>query len=84
MNLVKIKIDTTSNKTADATGMIIRKNNQFRIVYFPKLVDNSKSNDECIGGYIICQKKSKSEKWENPLLSRQLVSSTECPLDSRF
>ena len=27
MNLVKIKVDTTSNKTADATGMIIRQNN---------------------------------------------------------
>ena len=25
MNLVKIKVDTTSNKTADATGMILIK-----------------------------------------------------------
>ena len=37
VNLVKIKVDTTSNKTADVTGMIIRKNNQYRIAYFPKL-----------------------------------------------
>lgn len=57
MNLVKIKVDTTSNKTADVTGMIIRKNNQYRIVYFPKLVDNSKNPEECIAGYLVCQKK---------------------------
>lgn len=65
MNLVKIKVDTTSDKTADATGMIIRNNNQYRIVYFPKLVDNSKSTEECISGYLICQKKSKNDKWED-------------------
>mgnify|MGYP004625047977 FL=1 len=65
MNLVKIKVDTTSNKTADATGMIIRQNNQFRIVYFPKLVDNSKNRDECIGGCLVCQKKTKNQNWED-------------------
>ena len=65
MNLVKIKVDTTSNKTADATGMIIRQNNQFRIVYFPKLVDNSKNSDECIGGCLVCQKKTKNLNWED-------------------
>ncbi len=65
MNLVKIKVDTTSNKTADATGMIIRQNNQFRIVYFPKLVDNSKNSDECIGGCLVCQKKTKNKNWED-------------------
>lgn len=65
MNLVKIKIDTTSNKTADVTGMIIRNNNQYRIVYFPKLVDNSKNPEECISGYLVCQKKSKNDKWED-------------------
>ena len=65
MNLVKIKVDTTSNKTADVTGMIIRKNNQYRIVYFPKLVDNSKNPEECIAGYLVCQKKSKNDQWED-------------------
>lgn len=65
MNLVTIKVDTTSNKTADATGMIIRQNNNFRIVYFPKLVDNSKNVDECIGGCLICQKKSINQNWED-------------------
>ena len=39
MNLVTIKLNTTSNKTANATGMVIRENSQFRIVYFPQLVD---------------------------------------------
>lgn len=63
MNLVKIKVDTTSNKTADVTGMIIRKNNQYRIVYFPKLVDNSKNSEECVAGYLVCQKKSKNDQW---------------------
>lgn len=65
MNLVKIKIDTTSNATADATGMIIRQNNKFRIVYFPKLVDNSKNSDECVGGCLVCQKKAKNQNWED-------------------
>lgn len=65
MNLVKIKVDTTSNKTADVTGMIIRKNNQYRIVYFPKLVDNSKNSEECVAGYLVCQKKSKNDQWED-------------------
>lgn len=65
LNLVRIRVDTTSNKTADATGMIIRKNNQYRIVYFPKLVENSKNEEESIGGYLVCQKKSLNEKWED-------------------
>lgn len=65
MNLVRIKVDTTSNKTAEATGMIIRSNIHYRIVYFPKLVDNSKNSEECISGYLVCQKKSKNEKWED-------------------
>ena len=42
MNLVKIRVCTTSKKTADATGMVIRNNNSFRIVYFPKLVKKNK------------------------------------------
>ena len=46
MNLVKIRVSTTSNKTADATGMVIRNNNSFRIVYFPKLVDNDKNPED--------------------------------------
>ena len=65
MNLVKIKVNTTSNKTADATGMIIRQNNQYRIVYFPKLVDNSKNPEECVSGCLVCQKKGKTDKWED-------------------
>ena len=65
MNLVKIKVDTTSNKTADVTGMIIRQNNQYRIVYFPKLVDNTRNPDECISGYIVCQRKFKRQNWED-------------------
>ena len=65
MNLVKIRVCTTSNKTADATGMVIRNNNSFRIVYFPKLVDNDKNPEECINGCLVCQKKSKNDKWED-------------------
>ena len=65
MNLVKINVDTTSNKTANATGMIVRKNNQFRVVYYPKLVDNDKNPEECVGGCLVCQKKKNNEKWED-------------------
>lgn len=65
MNLVRIRVNTTSNKTADATGMVVRKNNQFRIVYFPKLVDNDKNPEECVGGCLICQKKGKNDNWED-------------------
>lgn len=65
MNLVRIRVNTTSNKTADATGMVVRKNNQFRIVYFPKLVDNDKKPEECVGGCLICQKKGKNDNWED-------------------
>lgn len=65
MNLVKIKVNTTSNKTADVTGMVIRENQQYRIVYYPKLVDNTKNPEECVNGYLVCQKKGKSDKWED-------------------
>ncbi len=45
--------------------MIIRQNNQYRIVYFPKLVDNSKNPEECVNGCLVCQKKGKTDNWED-------------------
>lgn len=65
MNIVEIKFSSTSDKTANATAMIIRENKIYRILYFPKLVTNDKNPDECVEGSIICQKKSKNDKWEN-------------------
>ena len=65
MNLVTINVNTTSNITANATGMVIRENSQFRIVYYPQLVNNSKNPEESISGSLICQKKRKNDKWED-------------------
>ena len=65
MKLATIKVNTTSNKTADATGMVISNNTQYRVVFFPKLVENDKNQDECVEGCLVCQKKRKNEEWED-------------------
>lgn len=65
---IKFKINndivSTSNKTAEVQALVLRQNNNNRIVYVPKIIDKGDDWSSSISGCIVAQRKGINEKWE--------------------
>lgn len=65
MQIIDVEIETQSKDVATCNAVVLKINEQFRYMFIPRLIDNSKDNTKCLGGQFIVQKKVKSENWEN-------------------
>lgn len=59
----KLKVTPTSSRTADVEDIVLRKKERVRLVFRPMLVDNYRSEDACIRGHFVYQKKLKKDNW---------------------
>lgn len=74
MEVITISIEQMGKNIAKATAKVIRCNRDFRYLFIPYLVDNSKDQNNSVKAKIIVQKKSAQEKWEdlNTLTLKQM------------
>lgn len=65
MQIIDINVESQSRDVATCNAVVLKVNEQFRYLFVPKLIDNSKDNKKCLSGQFIVQKKGKSDIWEN-------------------
>ena len=83
MKKINIYIESKASGIAEVTGIVLRENETFRIVFSTKVVDNPNNKNDDLRATFYVQRKSALQKWEdlNTLRLQDLKSNEWIKLD---